>query len=520
MWAALRDFVRGNQQAIILGAVIMGATTLGEVLRNQFQRVRSIFLEYFYVQLEVYSYQPEYDMLLTWLAQQPIAGTTNNLGIKTLRSRPSDDDENDGETAKTALEAAVHSRELLSASRRELDRRMALAEALLRERNGVAGEDAPSVERIMEDATAAAAATNVAAEDKAWMTQLTAAVEPNDDVFVPGFGTHRVKFQGRTMWLTRDIDDSRKGSIQAEDRSLDEIITIVYFGRSRKVVEDLLAEARLCTAKTRITRTPIYINRYGCWDSLCYKPKRFLPSVFLPPDVSSVVAEVKEFLTQRDLYQALGLPWRRGYMLTGPPGTGKSSLIQTVAGECNLPIYVLSRDRSICDAKFLEIVNSIPREKSLLVIEDADTALGLAPPAAAESAAGDDASDGPATKPSELSLSGVLNALDGIASSEGRILFMTSNAAPETFPPALVRPGRVDRVVHVGYMEPPAVDRMLRHMGCGSDRAARAAAELGGSITPAEVQAAVQLDGMRCSDKAMARLADQARKRRDEAAAV
>ncbi len=58
-------------------------------------------------------------------------------------------------------------------------------------------------------------------------------------------------------------------------------------------------------------------------------------------------------------------------------------------------------------------------------------------------------------------MSGLLNALDGVSSREGRVLFLTTNH-PEQLDPALVRPGRVDRKIELGYATPDQARRLFR----------------------------------------------------------
>jgi len=65
-------------------------------------------------------------------------------------------------------------------------------------------------------------------------------------------------------------------------------------------------------------------------------------------------------------------------------------------------------------------------------------------------------------KKDELNLSGLLNVLDGVVDTPGRILVMTSNH-PDVLDPALIRPGRIEKKIMLGYMEAPDVVEMLEH---------------------------------------------------------
>ena len=96
--------------------------------------------------------------------------------------------------------------------------------------------------------------------------------------------------------------------------------------------------------------------------------------------------------------------------------------------------------------------------------------------------------------PDALNLSGMLNVLDGVVETPGRMLVMTSNH-PEALDPALIRPGRIDRCLLLGHLEPDAAARMLAHyFGCALTGEQRGTLERllrvswGLQMTPAEME--------------------------------
>lgn len=141
-------------------------------------------------------------------------------------------------------------------------------------------------------------------------------------------------------------------------------------------------------------------------------------------------------------YADRGIPFRRGYLLHGVPGSGKSSLIHAIAGELMLDIYVVSLSSSwINDSTLTTLMGRVPA-RCIVLLEDLDAAFTRS------TSRDDDATGSPENKNSSssndnnessnsrrrhkndhlsdvntLSLSGLLNALDGVAASEGRILF-------------------------------------------------------------------------------------------------
>ncbi|XP_015795581.1 mitochondrial chaperone BCS1-like [Tetranychus urticae] len=137
-----------------------------------------------------------------------------------------------------------------------------------------------------------------------------------------------------------------------------------------------------------------------------------------------------------------GIPYRRGYLLYGPPGCGKTSFITALAGELQFSICCLNlSERGLTDDRLNYLMNVTPQQ-SIVLLEDIDAAFVSREERKDVQLAYDGSS--------RLTFSGLLNMLDGVASSEARILFMTTNYL-ERLDPALIRPGRVDYKEYIGY---------------------------------------------------------------------
>lgn len=151
-------------------------------------------------------------------------------------------------------------------------------------------------------------------------------------------------------------------------------------------------------------------------------------------------------------YADRGIPFRRGYLLHGVPGSGKSSLIHAIAGELMLDIYTLSLSSSwISDSTLTTLMGRVPA-RCIVLLEDLDAAFTRSvtrdkssngTPDSGNSSNNSTSNGEEATTPEQpstsssrhrrhkdhisdvntLSLSGLLNSLDGVAAAEGRILF-------------------------------------------------------------------------------------------------
>lgn len=137
----------------------------------------------------------------------------------------------------------------------------------------------------------------------------------------------------------------------------------------------------------------------------------------------------------------------------GAPGSGKTSIIHSLAGELGLDVYIISLSRSgLDDSALQELIADLP-EKCIALMEDIDAAFHHSISRTSEKpekklVSGDKEPASSSNDTPKISLSGLLNALDGVGAQEGRLLFATTNRY-ETLDAALRRPGRMD--VHVEF---------------------------------------------------------------------
>ena len=132
-----------------------------------------------------------------------------------------------------------------------------------------------------------------------------------------------------------------------------------------------------------------------------------------------------------DWYIKNGIPYRRGYLLHGPPGTGKTSFICAVAGHLKLNLCYLNLSSGRLDDDGLNRALNDAPGGSIILLEDIDAIFVQRHKVSQE------------REGRHVTFSGLLNALDGVRSQEGQIVFMTTNHI-ENLDPALLRPGRAD----------------------------------------------------------------------------
>jgi len=207
----------------------------------------------------------------------------------------------------------------------------------------------------------------------------------------------------------------------------------------REIASEFLQFLQKITARSHESRLSVYGDgvrsiRTSGWDDL----------VLSESVVNLVRKDFESFLRREQWFRNNGLPFRRGYLLHGLPGNGKTSLIRTMLATSGLPGYTIRlfqehMDDAHLERMFRSAANTAP---SVVVIEDIDRAFPRTPSSGL---------------PCQVSLQQLLNCLDGVDFQDGVIVVATANDPTVLDAAILRRPGRFDRVVAI-----PAPDLQLR----------------------------------------------------------
>ena len=284
-------------------------------------------------------------------------------------------------------------------------------------------------------------------------------------------------YKGCRIYMSRHSS----GVITAgKDRSVTKIeeILLSVFGRDPIVIKTLISDAvKRANAEQPTGRVRILIPNnawsFG-WSCVLSKRPRAIDSVILDKSISQrIVDDARMFLRSRDWYEEMGIPYRRGYLLHGPPGCGKTSLSLALAGVLQLDLCSLSL-KGLSDSDLASLIRGAPL-RSILVLEDVDAVF-------THRERKDDGS-------TRITFSGLLNAFDGVASQEGRIVIMTANHL-NSLDPALIRPGRCDLQIMVSFASTEQLEAMFLRFFPGHFVSARrfAASLPSGVLSLARVQ--------------------------------
>jgi chaperone BCS1 len=265
------------------------------------------------------------------------------------------------------------------------------------------------------------------------------------------------RYKGRLLVFRRQY--------QAGEYSSREDVSISCFGKSPQILKELLDECYMEYAKLLQGKTCIYKpHQDGSWArSAVTKVRRISTVIIKEKRKEKLLGDITEFLNpaSQQWYSDRDIPYRRGYLLYGPPGTGKSSLSSAIASRFGLNIYVLNLS-SVTEASLKGLFDKLPN-RYIILLEDIDAV------SSNRDAEVEDSRQITTSSPSRMSKSGggkvslsyLLNLIDGVGSQEGRILIMTTNHITR-LDEALIRPGRVDQKVELG----PANNKMTAGLFC------------------------------------------------------
>jgi len=312
--------------------------------------------------------------------------------------------------------------------------------------------------------------------------RLSATIRSTDDgekkelVFTPAPGSHLLAYRGQPIWLERRRAQKNEGEALLRGSTQGETLHLTALGRDRSLLRDLIEEAVVRHGQSDPDATAIYgLDEYLEWGRLARVRRRPLESVIFPEGVvDGLLTDAAHFLAGATWHIERGIPWRRGYLLYGPPGTGKTSLVKALAGALDLDVAVVNLSSPKLDDGVLCRLFAEAPAHSILLMEDVDAAF--------RQRANDDAN-------ARVTFSGLLNAIDGVMSQEGHLLFMTTNHI-DRLDPALIRPGRIDVRIETGPVDVEMAERIFLAFFPGEDELA---GEFASALEPRKVtMAAIQ----------------------------
>lgn len=191
------------------------------------------------------------------------------------------------------------------------------------------------------------------------------------------------------------------------------------------------------------------------WESTKCKTNKSFENTIVSENVNNkFFKDIDWFSNNDEWYSNKGLPYKRGYLLHGPPGTGKTSLIKAIANSYNLDVFSIDFDTVKTNHDLINLMLEInflsQNKKYILALEDLDRS--------------DILKERYYREDCKISKDCLLNVIDGIIETYGRILIITCNDVNfiKNFP-ALIRPGRIDSVINIDYCDSYQISKLVEN---------------------------------------------------------
>lgn len=260
-------------------------------------------------------------------------------------------------------------------------------------------------------------------------------------------GGHKVRISTTVPDTQGAKDERSKTAGYFKDRTINfECRTIEA---RNAVVEALSTEAQKLAY-----RSPTFYHamKWGGYRTVSDIPVRDINSVVLKEgQMERIIDFLKRFLDNEEVYTKLGVPYRTGLLLYGNPGSGKSSTATAIAYELGLNICYISLSALDDDEALGRALSDVP-PRSIVVLEDVDVYRAMKSREKVDHS--EDSKSG-------VTMSGLLNALDGFLAPHGTITVMTTNYI-EDLDPAVIRPGRVDLKEEIDELDTQQLERMCK----------------------------------------------------------
>lgn len=289
-----------------------------------------------------------------------------------------------------------------------------------------------------------------------------------------GYGNHIFFYKRRLFWVNKTRLESTGVSQEKQQ------FIITGLTRNHQIFNELVEEFRY---RDKPNELSVYHWRDNCWSNPTAVHKRPIETVIVAEDIKTkILGDITYFINNEAWYRTRGMPYKMTYVLHGKPGTGKTSLVKTLASHFNRNVYAVNLGM-MSDNSFEHALTTVP-PRSIILIEDFDTTSavkarsGSVPytephgdndtPAPTHPGMGSGeqfkiTQDGDSLGFSLLSLSGILNVLDGVVSLNDTIVMMTTNHI-ENIDDALLRKGRVDHIVEIPYLTDTEVKAYVQMM--------------------------------------------------------
>lgn len=188
-------------------------------------------------------------------------------------------------------------------------------------------------------------------------------------------------------------------------------------------------------------------GQYHCsWDRFNSVNVQSLENIFIDKQLKqNIVDYIDNFILSKEKYDKFGRNYKTTLLLTGIPGSGKTSLCKALARKYGYSIYIMNFNKNMTDDHLIELTSEV-KDKSIILYEDIDIYFSERTPTDVN-----------------VSFGCLINVLDGTLSNGSGIINIITTNIPDKLDIALLRPGRIDKIINFTY---PKKDEIREAFNC------------------------------------------------------
>ncbi len=253
--------------------------------------------------------------------------------------------------------------------------------------------------------------------------------------FYPGYG----KFTWTYKEDTFNIEFYEEGNIQAMADTIDYFTRLYISHENLEKLQDFLQHAfEFVMEEEKEDKVKLYVskcNQYGAtWDTYNVTNVQNIENIFIDKNLKeNVVKYIDNFIKSEEKYHKYGRNHKLNILLTGIPGSGKTSLCKALAKKYGYAIYIMNFNKNMTDSHMIDLVSDV-KQNSIILYEDIDVFFTERQ-----------------SHEVNVSFSCLINILDGTLSKGSGIINVITTNHPNKLDNALLRPGRIDKVVNFDY---------------------------------------------------------------------
>jgi|LakMenE09Jun09ns_1017247.scaffolds.fasta_scaffold00598_2 hypothetical protein len=212
----------------------------------------------------------------------------------------------------------------------------------------------------------------------------------------------------------------------------------IYHDDIKKIQEFLNNVFRYITEIDEQGKVKFYVSKcssYGStWEQFNTVDVQTLDNIFIDNKLKkSIVTYLDNFMVSKEKYSKFGRNHKTNLLMSGIPGSGKTSLCKALAKKYGYSIYIMNFTKTMTDSYLIDLTSDV-KDNSIILYEDIDSYF--------TERTGHDVN---------ISFSCLINILDGTLSKGSGIINIITTNFPDKLDAALLRPGRIDKIIHFDY---------------------------------------------------------------------